>query len=1370
MMATYYVATNGNNSNPGTSSQPFASLQYACAYEHLGPGDVIRVKSGTYTNTYTIINPKQGSKQGTSGNPITITADDPSNPPVFTNPDDYFHAMIQINHRSWWTIENLHFLGFRNAGVRIEIVADDPWAYGAVQSMEGITVRNCRFDQNGKGMDVVYQGAGLPHMLVCHGEEPYTVSYVYFLNNHIEWALTGEGETSYAYNECLTAHHNCHHVLFQGNTVVSSSFLTFDVIAKNNNGPGKPHHVIFTDNVVHNVRPDVGGNNNAFKSDGGDYILFQNNYVYNAEGFVLGVEPWSDTYTSEYYYHIARNNVHDATGKGNGIWGLQLGANRWGGSPASSTRIDKLYAVHNTTIIDGSERLIIWCPSKNVRLKNNVLWRKKKSNIDPGHSYMALENTSAESTYMQGEGYQIGGNLWYTSEGDPKWQWPTGTWYNDFNSWKTSREPTAVYGAPVFKSGSYELASTSPGYEAGTWLTTATETKSTASTTLKVADAGYFCDGWGLIDPDVITINGENATVVSVNYDTNTLTISPGLTWTAGDGVGYALNHGSVPTPGYNPTMAGATPIDPDPPPPPPPPPERDPGLDLNQNPTFESGTSSWEFYSGSVADPGNYVLSVAGGIATISGNDAGNWTQLMQRGVSLVEGEIVKVTLRAKSSKPVTVTTDFIQDTSPYAAYGGWAQHSLSSTWQDITYTFSSSTTDTSARARLNIMDSPDGTSVTIEVDTFLVEVAGEEVTYDPPVADPAHPADLTVEESQDATLTAVFTGSGIQSFEWRKADGTQLTDSAKYSGTGTSALTIVGVVEEDEGGYYCVATNQGGSTASRTATLTVNAAVGTEGGLSMQLSVAVSGNDAHATSVNTTWAPTDSRVQVGHKSVSSGGSQNLQVNASGNDTMRNTSGYWGITDTYLSLGHFSSPYAYDSKIGARFVLTTGIPGGSTVGTTTFQMYMSRDTANVALRIYAEKYANPSAWSSQTDFNGRTLTTAYVSWSPSFGSQGWYTSPDISSVIQELVDAFGGVGAGSVIAIRVQPASSSWPGSTQGYYVWSYDNSTTLAPKLNLTWDSGSDDYNLIGGARFQLTSAIPSTAKVTQCYLRVNGKRVGTTVPMTIKWETGSTTTQWTSRTDFLGRTYGATTYAWTPALTTSDAWYNSPDMSDYLQAKVDSFGGMAAGSYVTIYLHPTSLGWPGSQNYNSFRSYDYGSSSAPQLIIYWQNTDASMDADFDASMTRLHLTAKGISTADMDTAGVIKPIVRGSFDADFDATTRVQYVVSLAVEAQFNAFFGQTVDAVPASASMSVEGSLVLTMGGDVDVTMSALVGSISEFGKTVSATFEADGLISGLTINSVATARFSTNTLYLSLVGRVMLDLNTRYIEMDLRKRR
>ena len=83
----------------------------------------------------------------------------------------------------------------------------------------------------------------------------------------------------------------------------------------------------------------------------------------------------------------------------------------------------------------------------------------------------------------------------------------------------------------------FTLRSDSPAVDKGLFLT---QTRSAGSgTALPVGYAGFFTDGYGIVDGDEIQIasSGERARIVSIDDDTNTLTLNRALSWLAGDGV-----------------------------------------------------------------------------------------------------------------------------------------------------------------------------------------------------------------------------------------------------------------------------------------------------------------------------------------------------------------------------------------------------------------------------------------------------------------------------------------------------------------------------------------------------------------------------------------------------------------------------------------------------------------------------------------------------------------------------------------------------------------------------------------------------------------------------------------------------------------
>lgn len=79
--AMYYVATTGNDSNPGTSSKPWRNPQ-RCATSPIKAGDTCIVRSGTYTDTdgngvVVWIYNKTSTPSGTASQPITIKSEKP---------------------------------------------------------------------------------------------------------------------------------------------------------------------------------------------------------------------------------------------------------------------------------------------------------------------------------------------------------------------------------------------------------------------------------------------------------------------------------------------------------------------------------------------------------------------------------------------------------------------------------------------------------------------------------------------------------------------------------------------------------------------------------------------------------------------------------------------------------------------------------------------------------------------------------------------------------------------------------------------------------------------------------------------------------------------------------------------------------------------------------------------------------------------------------------------------------------------------------------------------------------------------------------------------------------------------------------------
>ena len=122
--ATYYVSTNGDDSNPGTEAEPFRTFEQGI--NSAGSGDTIYIKSGTHD---------LAGFATTVGFPVTIEGED-KNSTILTNSGTLtFTANFEIRN-----------LKFMNAGTVIK-----PMAL-AGETIDGIVVENCIFDDVTSGV------------------------------------------------------------------------------------------------------------------------------------------------------------------------------------------------------------------------------------------------------------------------------------------------------------------------------------------------------------------------------------------------------------------------------------------------------------------------------------------------------------------------------------------------------------------------------------------------------------------------------------------------------------------------------------------------------------------------------------------------------------------------------------------------------------------------------------------------------------------------------------------------------------------------------------------------------------------------------------------------------------------------------------------------------------------------------------------------------------------------------------------------------------------------------------------------------------------------------------------------------------------
>ncbi len=141
-MSTYFVSSSGNDSNNGSSSNPWLTLQHAV--NSMVAGDTTNVMPGTYAGAR--IDPSNGNGvTGTSGSPITLQANPGSTSTQVAittkSPIDIWNTGISFNNVSYWTCNGLYINNasghFTSEGMYIPSPSTD------------ITISNCTFSQCG---------------------------------------------------------------------------------------------------------------------------------------------------------------------------------------------------------------------------------------------------------------------------------------------------------------------------------------------------------------------------------------------------------------------------------------------------------------------------------------------------------------------------------------------------------------------------------------------------------------------------------------------------------------------------------------------------------------------------------------------------------------------------------------------------------------------------------------------------------------------------------------------------------------------------------------------------------------------------------------------------------------------------------------------------------------------------------------------------------------------------------------------------------------------------------------------------------------------------------------------------------------------
>ncbi len=492
---TYYVSPTGSDSNPGTLSEPWRTI--ARANSKLVAGDTVYIRQGTYNES---IKP---ANSGTPGNPIVYRK---YGDEVVTI--DGVSVGVSLNDNTYILVD----------GLRITNVGRFVTIHKGGRSFDTHnTVQNCYMENASE----------------WGGISIYWANYNKLLNNTIK----------NSFGDVIELYHSCNYNLIKDNTVEGGPLNThavftlrpyygeapakFNVIQDNYFFNAGDDNVMIVHNTDHNLiernvivsageESRTAGNGLKF-AGGANNILRHNTFYANR---TAGIDIHTQSYGVEHAW-AKWNVLYNNTSCGNGL-------GSWNAGGLSFT----VYAA-------GAEH----------DLKDNVILNNILVTNNPKEIYIG---TVAGAEAQMGPNVYENNLVFHNDPGTPSiinMSWPKLYTVAEVEALPDSEFKNNIDLDPLFvdpKNLDFHIQPSSPAIDAGRHLTYTIG--SGTGTQIRVHNANYFCDGFGIVNGDLMQLQGQTirARILEVDYQNNTLTVERPLSWVDGQGVSLAYE-GSAP-------------------------------------------------------------------------------------------------------------------------------------------------------------------------------------------------------------------------------------------------------------------------------------------------------------------------------------------------------------------------------------------------------------------------------------------------------------------------------------------------------------------------------------------------------------------------------------------------------------------------------------------------------------------------------------------------------------------------------------------------------------------------------------------------------------------------------------------------------
>ena len=449
---SFYVATTGDDSNPGTEGAPWRTVQHAA--NTVRAGNTVYVRGGIYEELVSI------NASGDASNGFITFKSYPGETAVLdatTFTPTGRTGVLTIQNKSYVRIEGFEIRNFRTSEHRLAPLGVN--VIGSGSHIELLKNNVHHIENNFEGREAPGRGGNAFGIAVYGTDVQMPISDLVIDRNEVHHLKTGSSE-SLVVNGNVSNFHITHNVVHDNNNI------GIDVIGFERTAPDptvdQARDGVVSGNLVYNI---TSRGNPAYRNDessdgiyvdGGTRILIEQNVVHDVDFGIELASEHKDRATSDI---TARNNLiyHCHTA------GISIGGYAFErGHTEHCTVVNNTLYNNDTSGTGSGEFQMQWNMADNL-FANNIVYAGRRCLIAVNKSHVDQKQSSVAIDY----------NLYYCASGSKASTWRAGSeiakgFHNHVQS--TGNDRHSIFEDPHFveKGADLHLRSDSPALAAGT--------------------------------------------------------------------------------------------------------------------------------------------------------------------------------------------------------------------------------------------------------------------------------------------------------------------------------------------------------------------------------------------------------------------------------------------------------------------------------------------------------------------------------------------------------------------------------------------------------------------------------------------------------------------------------------------------------------------------------------------------------------------------------------------------------------------------------------------------------------------------------------------------------------------------------------